>query len=172
MTKQQLLSHIDEIYRQNTTDFTDLLTEKTICTLHTICSQASDPSKAGIYRKEPALPCGPNHNPPEPAEIAHFMSHFMNQMITSRSMFHPVEFAAIAYKRLLDIYPFASFNEETALLYMNLLLSRAGYPVIAIPDTDKEEYETAMIAARTMPFPDTDPFVLFIGKCIENTQIQ
>lgn len=169
MTKQQLLTHIDETYRQNAGDFSGLLTEETIRTLHKICAQASDASKAGIYRDEPVLPCGPNHNPPTPAEIDHFMSHFINQMMTSRPMFHPVEFAAIAYKRLLDIYPFASHNEETALLYMNLLLSRSGYPIITIPDNCKEEYETAMASARTMPFPDTDPFVILIAKCIKET---
>lgn len=169
MTKQQLLNRIDETYRHDVRDLTMLLNEETIKTLHTICSQTKDPSYAGRYRDIPAIPCGPGHNPPKPEDIDHFMKHFINQMTTSIPMFHPVEFAAIAYKRLLDIYPFSSFNEETALLYLNLLLSKSGYPILSIPDTRKEEYESAMVSARTMPFPDTDPLVLLIGKCIEAT---
>ena len=168
MTKQEMLNHIDEEFKIQPNDTSFLFTEKTILNLHKICCRSFASIQAGVYRKGPALPCGPGHTPPEASQIPHFMNHFMNQMITSKPMFHPVEFAAISYKRLLDIYPFSSCNEEVATLFMNLLLSKEGYPVISVPSIYAGEYESAMMAARKMPFPDTDPLVVLIGKCILN----
>ena len=80
-------------------------------------------------------------------------------------MFHPVEFATIAYKRLLDIFPFESHNEETATLFLNLLLAQEGCPVIAPPST-LDGYEEAMKKARMMPFPDTNSLTMLIAKSL------
>lgn len=170
MTKQQMLDRIDQEYKAISNNVDLLLTEQTILSIHKICCLHLASIQAGVYRKGPALPCGPGHNPPAAADIPHFMSHFINQMLTSRPMFHPIEFAAIAYKRLLDIYPFDSFNEEVATLFMNLLLSASGYPIISVPSVYAGEYEEAMLKARKMPFPDTDPLVYLIGKCITKTK--
>ena len=93
------------------------------------------------------------------------MHHFMNQMQTSHIMFHPVEFAVIAYKRLLDIFPFESHNEETAALFMNLLLARAGYPIADSPK-NLAGYDSAIEKARVMPFPDTDPLVKLVAETL------
>ncbi|MDO4555783.1 MAG: Fic family protein [Lachnospiraceae bacterium] len=169
MTKIKLLQNIDIEYKRSNADFSNLFSEYTILTLHKICCRNAASIQAGVYRKGPALPCGPGHNPPEASDIPHYMNHFINQMITSRPMFHPIEFAAISYKRLLDIYPFPSFNEETATLFMNLLLSREGYPLASIPSIYAGEYESAMMAARRMPNPDTDPLVCLIAKCIKRS---
>lgn len=166
MTKQQMLNNIDHEFKDTSGSVDFLLTEDTILSLHKICCTSSDSMSTGIYRQGPALPCGEGHKPPEASELHHFMGHFINQMLTSRPMFHPVEFAAIAYKRLLDIYPFDTCNEEVAALFMNLLLSASGYPVVTIPAAYTEEYEAAMIEARKMPFPDTDPLLRLICKCM------
>lgn len=166
MTKQQMLNNIDAELKDSSGNVDFLLTEDTILSLHKICC-SSDSTSAGTYRQESALPCGKGHKPPKASDIDHFMEHFINQMLTSRPMFHPVEFAAIAYKRLLDIYPFDAYNEEVAALFMNLLLSASGYPVVSIPTSYTEEYEAAMIEARKMPFPDTDPLLRLICKCMK-----
>ena len=160
MKKQELLHQIDQTYKNNKNYSTPLLTEHTIKTLHSICCPTE---KAGTYRTTEAAPLGKGHKPPHPDEIEHFMHHFMNQMETSNIMFHPVEFAAIAYKRLLDIFPFETHNEETAALFMNVLLAGEGYPVIDRP-SKLEGYEEAMEKARMMPFPDTDDLTVMIGE--------
>lgn len=165
MTKQQILNHIDKELKNTSGNVDFLLTEDTILSLHKICCTA-DSALAGTYRQGPALPCGDGHKPPEASEIDHFMGHFINQMLTSRPMFHPIEFAVIAYKRLLDIYPFDCCNEEVAALFMNMLLSASGYPIVTIPSDYGKEYKEAMIKAREMPFPDTDPLLFLICKCM------
>lgn len=162
MTKQELLNKIDETYKHNKNYKNPLLSEDTIKTLHRLCCPANH---AGTYRTTSAESMGNGHTPPLPEEIDHFMHHFINQMETSRIMFHPVEFAAIAYKRLLDIFPFESHNEETAALFMNLLLTQEGYPVIDSPST-LDGYEKAMEKARIMPFPDTNPLAMLVASAI------
>ena len=160
MTKQELLQQIDSAYKHTKTYSNPLLSEETIQTLHRLCCTSK---QAGVYRTSEVNSLGPGHMPPAPEEIKHFMHHFMNQMETSHIMFHPVEFAIIAYKRLLDIFPFESHNEETAALFMNLLLAQESYPVLDSPAA-LDGYEEAMEKARMMPFPDTDSLVMLIGK--------
>lgn len=160
MTKKKLLENIDTLYKSNNPHTNPLLNEAAIQSLHRLCCPHEH---AGTYRKTSATPLGIGHLPPVPEEIDHFMHHFMNQMMTSHIMFHPVEFAIIAYKRLLDIFPFESHNEETAVLFMNLLLAQSGYPIIDDP-SGLEGYEEAMEQARTMPFPDTDPLVKLVAE--------
>ena len=162
MTKQELQNRLDERYQNREKDNATLLSEHTIQTLHSLCCGESESS---AYRTTPLSPMGKGHKPPLPEDIAHFMKHFMNQMETSRIMFHPVEFAAIAYKRLLDICPFEGHNEETASLFLNLLLARDGYPVVKRPSS-LPGYEEAMEKARIMPFPDTDPLTILIATAI------
>ena len=162
MTKQELLKNIDSNYKNNNHYRNPLLTETAICSLHRLCCKEKH---AGTYRLTDASPLGKGHMPPAPNEINHFMHHFINQMETSHIMFHPIEFAVIAYKRLLDIFPFESHNEETALLFMNLLLAQEGYPIVDSP-VHMEGYEATMEKARIMPFPDTDSLVMLIGKML------
>lgn len=160
MTKQELFNTVDQTYKHAKTSKNPLLTEETIKTLHRLCC----PNKnGGTYRTSTATSLGKGHIPPAPTEIEHFMHHFINQMETSHVMFHPVEFAVITYKRLLDIYPFESHNEETAMLFLNLLLARQGYPVLG-PLANLDGYEEAMEKARMMPFPDTDPLIILAAK--------
>ena len=162
MNKQELLNRIDETYKNNKNYMNPLLSEDTIKTLHRLCCHTD---KAGTYRTTTAQSLGKGHIPPAPEEIDHFMHHFMNQMETSHIMFHPVEFAAIAYKRLLDIFPFETHNEETATLFMNLLLAQEGYPVMDSPSA-LDGYEEAMEKARIMPFPDTNPLTVLVAKAL------
>lgn len=160
MTKQELLNKIDQIYKNNNTHKNPLLSEATIQTLHRLCCNVEN---AGTYRTTNAKPLGKGHVPPAPEDIEHYMHHFMNQMETSHMMFHPVEFAIIAYKRLLDIFPFETHNEETAALFMNMLLAQEGYPILNSLK-GLAGYEAAMEKARMMPFPDTDPLTMLVAQ--------
>lgn len=160
MTKQVLFHKIDQQYTARKPDLAPLLTEQTIQILHHLCCPEE---AADSYRCQELNPTGKGHKPPHPDELDHFMNHFINQLELSHAMFHPVEFASIAYKRLLDLSPFASRNEETAALFLNMLLAAQGYPIIRNP-VELEGYSRAMEKARSMPFPDTDDLSVLIGK--------
>jgi Fic family protein len=43
---------------------------------------------------------------------------------------HPVYFAALAHFKFVEIHPFINGNGRTARALMNVLLYRAGYPMV------------------------------------------
>ena len=45
-------------------------------------------------------------SPPAPDEVPHLMAHLVDQLSSSRTTLHPIELAAMAHKRLVDIHPF------------------------------------------------------------------
>lgn len=57
---------------------------------------------------------------------------------------HPVEYAATAHYRFVSIHPFRDGNGRTARLLMNLLLIRAGYPIVIINNQIRNDYINAI----------------------------
>jgi Fic family protein len=58
---------------------------------------------------------------------------------------HPVEYAVIAHYRFVSIHPFRDGNGRTARLLMNLLLIRAGYPIVVIDNQRRRDYINALV---------------------------
>lgn len=110
------------------------ITENLIKDLHRTIYSGTDSSQAGRYRTSPAKDPDADFLPPSPEDLPRLMSHLENQIHSSKSALHPVELAAMAQKRLIDIHPFADGNEKTAEALGNLILSRSGYcPVTVLP---------------------------------------
>lgn len=61
---------------------------------------------------------------------------------------HPVELAALAHRKLMDIHPFVDGNGRTARLLMNLILVRNGYCIISIPPILRYDYIVALQKAQ------------------------
>jgi len=103
---------------------------------------------------------------PEASEIPRLVEHFMSQLQISRQMFHPIEYAAICHKRILELHPFNNKNEEVAFLILNLLLNQAGYESITIEKDEREVYGEILRRAQHPSHPDIDSFISFIGQCV------
>lgn len=102
---------------------------------------------------------------PEGAELKRLMGHFMSQLQISKQMFHPIEYAAICHKRLLELCPFEDRNEEVAFIIMNALLIQAGYKAIVIDSRQQASYEKKLKAAQHPSQPEIDEFIAFIAEC-------
>ena len=65
---------------------------------------------------------------------------------------HAVEQAAIVYLRLLDLYPFPTVTEPTAMLAASFYTERAGLPPLAIlsDDVTQARFDQAFEAAQRM----------------------
>ena len=103
---------------------------------------------------------------PEASEVPRLVGHFMSQLQISRQMFHPIEYAAICHKRILELCPFNDKNEEVAFLVLNLLLKQAGYESIIIKKEERETYREILRKAQHPSQPDIDSFIAFIGQCV------
>lgn len=103
--------------------------------------------------------------PAEASELPRLMGHFISQLQISRQMFHPIEYASICHKRILELCPFENKNEEVAFLVLNLLLSQAGYMPIAIQQEERSTYLKVLQNAQHPSAPDIDTFITFIAEC-------
>ncbi len=119
----------------------------------------------GSYRKKDVIQASPI-TLPEASEVPRLVAHFMSQLQISKQMFHPIEYAAICHKRILELCPFEDKNEEVAFLVLNLLLSQAGYQSIVIRTEDRKTYEEVLIRAQHPSQPDIDGFFKFIAMCV------
>jgi Fic family protein len=146
-----------------------ILSEDIIKQMHYLYYHQVDPNKSGQYRKEPIAALN-GHVPPAPEELAQLMEHFISQMENSKRFMHPIEFAAMCLKRLVDIQPFADGNDFVARLFMNFILVREGYSITLIPPEREEEYRSAIIASQTKLYPEIDPLIKLIAECVVESQ--
>jgi Fic family protein len=61
---------------------------------------------------------------------------------------HPVEYATMAHYRFVSIHPFRDGNGRSARLLMNLLLIRAGYPIVVINNQIRNDYINALACGQ------------------------
>lgn len=144
------------------------ITEDTIKKLHRLFYQKVDADQAGHYRSIQVYISGTEYVPPAPDEVPQFMKHLADQICSSRSTLHPIELAAMAHKRLVDIHPFIDGNGRTARLLMNLILVNAGYGVVSIPPILRNDYINALSASRRLN--DMEPFSKLIAECVIETE--
>jgi Fic family protein len=129
-----------------------------------------DPDEAGLYRKTQEYVSSTQYLPPKAEDVEHLMEHFINQMQTSRKFMHPIEFAAMSHKRLVDIHPFKDGNEIIAGLFMNLILVNAGYGITTIPSELRNEYSNALKMTQIKNNLDIDAFISFIAERVMETE--
>lgn len=144
------------------------ITEDTIKKLHRLFYQKVDADQAGQYRSIQVFISGTEYVPPAPDEIPRLMTHLTDQILSSRSTLHPIELAAMAHKRLVDIHPFIDGNGRTARLLMNLILVNTGYGIVSIPPVWRNDYINALSASRRLN--DMEPFSKLIAECVIETE--
>ena len=144
------------------------ITEDTIKKLHRLFYQKVDDNQAGQYRSVQVYISGTEYIPPAPDEIPQLMKHLTDQIRSSLGTLHPIELAAMAHKRLVDIHPFIDGNGRTARLLMNLILVNAGYGVVSIPPILRNDYINALSASRRLN--DMEPFFKLIFECVIETE--
>lgn len=88
------------------------------------------------------------------------------------------ELCALFHYRYIRIHPFEDGNGRIARLMMNFILLRHNYPMIVVKSADKENYlralsqcdgftGTAPSAGAHAEINDIQPFVAYIGNCLE-----
>lgn len=144
-----------------------IITRENILKLHVLLYGQIKTQSAGTIRTTMVVPKESNYVVPSPDELDHLMNHLADQLDSSKYALHPIELAALAHKRLLDIYPFLYGNGQVARLLMNLILIHAGYGITIIPFEKKEDYFKALATSRKLYNPD--PITKLIAECIVNT---
>lgn len=112
------------------------------------------------YRNSVIEPEQFSHTIAKPEDLAHLMTHYISQVEISSYSLHPIEVAAISYKRFLDIYPFNEGNEETAMAIAAYILQKNGFFFHGIPEELENERKNALYQALETGMPD-DLIIVF-----------
>lgn len=140
----------------------NVVTERNICRLHELFYLKVDPLKAGKYKTMRNYISGSEHIPVSPESVPEEMRKFEDWANKNCNKLHPVEFAALAHKNLVDIHPFEDGNGRTARLLMNLSLLNKGYLIVTIPPVLRMEYIAALEQSRRLSMK---PFVKLVAEC-------
>jgi len=141
------------------------ITEDMIRRLHYLFCNGIDPDNAGRYRKGQVFITGTEYLPPAAEDVPGCMVSFIEELAEKQGTLHPIEFAAYAHRRLVDIHPFQDGNGRTARLLMNLILINQGYCIVSIPPVLRHDYIVALQQAQRERAPSDEAFVKLIAEC-------
>ena len=141
------------------------ISEEIILRLHYLFYSGIDGEKAGCYRTGQVFISGSEYLPPTAEEVSDLMKAFVAELNEKRGRVHPVELAAFAHRRLVDIHPFQDGSGRTARLLMNLILINAGYCIVSIPPVLRHEYITALQQAQRAKNPSDEAFIRLLAEC-------
>ncbi len=117
--------------------------------IHNLIIRAIAPDEAGRYRQLDVKAAGTEYLYPPHYLLSDLMPQFIEWLNDAKiRSLHPLEFAAEAHLRFVSIHPFRDGNGRTGRLLMNLLLLRAGYPIMIISNQVRAAYIEAIAQAQ------------------------
>lgn len=147
-------------------DTPDMLSERVIRELNKIVMRTIDQEWAGRYRNSNVIIGGAAHTPPEAFEVPRLMQELVSWANSDGRKLHPVELAAVFHHRFVHIHPFFDGNGRTARLVMNVVLLRAGFPLVVILKNDRRRYYRLLAEAD---HGNQAPFARFIAQAVQRT---
>ncbi len=144
--------HLEVIGHKDAIDYVEGLAQRDteineweIRQIHNLILRKINPDEAGRYRTLDVMAAGTNYRYPPHYLLSQLMGDFMIWLNSDSALsLHPLEYAAIAHYRFVSIHPFRDGNGRTARLLMNLLLIRAGYPIVVIDNQIRNDYINAL----------------------------
>ncbi|MCW8137445.1 MAG: Fic family protein [Planctomycetota bacterium] len=125
---------------------------------------------AGRYRTVVVELSGSPHKPPHPIKVPEQMEDYARWLHSDAAAATPIPLrAAVAHAWLVHIHPFRDGNGRTARAVLNLLLMRAGYPVVIIRRRDRLRYYEAL---RTSDDGDIGPLLELVTERLQDSLLQ
>jgi Fic family protein len=142
----EVVGHKEAIdYIENLAQRDTEINEWEIKQIHNLILRKINPEEAGCYRTLDVMAAGTNYHYPPHYLLSQLMRDFALWLNSDSALrLHPVEYATMAHYRFVSIHPFRDGNGRTARLLMNLLLIRAGYPIVVIDNQIRNDYINAL----------------------------
>lgn len=137
-------------------------TEDDVKKLHELVAFENAQVTPGTYRAVDVMIVGTQSMPPRWQDLPDELENYFAWLAAYRDRYHPVEYAALAHQKLVQIHPFRDGNGRTCRLAMNTLFLQAGYLPLSISPKIKQEYNQALDIAAT--YGNTKDFVGFIAR--------
>jgi Fic family protein len=117
------------------------ISEKDILFCHGLFSRdIPDFISSGEYRKIEVIISGSNKVLPKAENVPNEMRQYIDWVNKARNKFHPVQFAADAHRKLVNIHPFTDGNGRIARLVMNTFLYQDKLFPVSIPVLRRLDY--------------------------------
>lgn len=151
-----LREHLEVIGHKDAIDYIETLAqqetaiaESEIKQIHNLILRSIAPEEAGRYRQLDVKAAGTDYVYPPHYLLPDLMTQFVTWLnSTEAKTEHPLAYAAEAHLRFVSIHPFRDGNGRTGRLLMNLLLLRAGYPIVVISNQTRKTYIDAIVDAQ------------------------
>lgn len=117
-----------------------------------------------LFRRTEPLPISPLHDPTPAVLLPRMLDNAFDWFsVPSFVELQTIEQSSIVYLRLLDLHPFPTQTETTALLAASFYAERAGLPPVVIDgdETTRARYQNVLEAAFRML---TQPLVEFFAE--------
>jgi len=124
-----------------------LLREIDLRELHRLTVGQNPEGQPGSYRRAGVVITGSDLKPPEPLAVPGLMEKLVAWINRPKLELDTFAFAVIAHHKLTAIHPFMDGNGRVARLLLNLILMRAGYPVVNVRREDRPRYYEALTFA-------------------------
>ena len=157
---------LEYLYELTAKDKSAPLTERVIREFNVIVMRNIDQEWAGRYRNSNVIIGGATHTPPEAFEVPQLMQELISWVNNDGRNLHPVELAAVFHHRFVHIHPFFDGNGRTTRLAMNVVLLRAGFPLVVILKNDRGRYYRLLGEADR---GNLVPFGRFIAQAVQRT---
>jgi len=145
------------------------LNKNLVCKVHRILSSGIlRLAESGTFRKVQVFVRGAEVVPPKPEDVGKQFKELMLWYRGNKRKYHPVVTAAYLHTAFEGIHPFVDYNGRTGRLLLNFILTKHGFPPIAIAYRRRAEYYRSIQAAVN---GDLNPFVQLIYKYLRETKL-
>lgn len=139
--------------------------------IHGLILHGLDRDNAGCFRHVPVMISGSQHTPPQPWQIDKLMEDYFLFYQQESSQLHPIILASELHEQLATIHPFIDGNGRTTRLVMNLVLLKAGYPIVNISgDTESRLAYYSALEKCNVEQDKTDFYELIAGYVIQSLE--
>ena len=168
-----LREHLEVVGHRDAIDYVESLAQKDIRIgeweirqIHSLLFSVIDRAEAGRYRQLDVKAAGTEYTYPPHYLLPELMVEFVEWLNSDTAQqLHPIDYAAEAHCRFVEIHPFRDGNGRTGRLLMNLLLLRLGYPVVVIKNEQRVDYIESLVQAQQQ-----ENLVAFQGLMLEAVQ--
>lgn len=127
-------------------------------------------SQLGKFREVQVYIRGTEWLPPKPEEIAKEVGSLLSWYSKNKKKLHPLILAAYFHTAFETIHPFVDGNGRTGRMLMNLILRKNNYPMINIPNKERDNYFKALEEAQVKG--NLRPFIEFLIKILQIAEIR
>lgn len=142
------------------------LSEMLIRNLHSLVVQNIDGVEAGSYRTYDVRITGSRHTPPPAFDAPHQMRDLLKWYTENKNKLDIITLATEFKHRFVAIHPFGDGNGRVSRLILNIILMKAGYPIVVILKNDRVKYYKALQKADKGKIED---LVFFISQAVERS---